>query len=91
MRIAYQNYLKSSIWSKRPEQKQICLELIFIDDGSGDKSLDILLEFKKTLETKIIKLSRNLALIKAVAGLKFVTGDAFSVLSADLQDPPNLI
>ena len=29
-------------------KKQICLELIFIDDGSGDKSLDVLLEFKKT-------------------------------------------
>ena len=74
-------------------KKQICLELIFIDDGSGDKSLDILLEFKNTRpETIIIKLTRNFGAIKAVkAGLKFVTGDAFSVLAADLQDPPNLI
>ena len=74
-------------------KRQICLELIFIDDGSGDKSLDILLEFKKTRpETIIIKLTRNFGAVKAVkAGLKFVTGNAFSVLSADLQDPPNLI
>ena len=69
------------------------LELIFIDDGSGDKSLDKLLEFKKTRpETIIIKLTRNFGAIKAVkAGLKYVTGNAFSVLAADLQDPPNLI
>lgn len=74
-------------------KKQICLELIFIDDGSGDKSLDILLKFKKTRpETIIVKLTRNFGAVKAVkAGLKFVTGNAFSVLAADLQDPPNLI
>ena len=74
-------------------KKQICLELIFIDDGSGDKSLDILIEFKKKrVETTIIKLTRNFGANKAVkAGLKFVTGDAFLVLAADLQDPPNLI
>ena len=78
---------------KELSKKQICLELIFIDDGSGDKSLDRLLEFKKIRpETIIIKLTRNFGAIKAVkAGLKFVTGDAFLVLAADLQDPPNLI
>jgi polyisoprenyl-phosphate glycosyltransferase len=74
-------------------KKKICLELIFVDDGSGDNSLDILLAFKNTRpETIVIKLTRNFGAIKAVkAGLKFVTGDAFSVLAADLQDPPNLI
>ena len=74
-------------------KKQICLELIFVDDGSGDKSLDILIEFKKKrVKTTIIKLTRNFGANKAVkAGLKFVTGDAFLDLAADLQDPPNLI
>ena len=52
-----------------------------------------MLKFKKTRpETIIIELTRNFGAVKAVkAGLKFVAGNAFPVLSADLQDPPSLI
>lgn len=69
------------------------LELIFVDDGSGDASLNELLKIKKQREsTKVIKLTRNFGGIHALkTGLQFLTGDCFIVLAADLQDPPELI
>jgi glycosyltransferase involved in cell wall biosynthesis len=69
------------------------LELIFVDDGSGDNSLEELLKIKQSrAQTKIIKLARNFGAIHATkTGLQFVTGDCFLVLAADLQDPPDLI
>ena len=74
-------------------EKELGLELIFVDDGSGDGSLAHLLEFKlRRPDTIVIKLTRNFGAIKAIkTGLKFVTGGAFSFLAADLQDPPELI
>lgn len=72
---------------------EINLELIFVDDGSGDNSLNVLLEIKgKRPATKIIKLTKNFGVVNATkTALKFVTGDCFTVLAADLQDPPELI
>jgi len=69
------------------------MELIFVDDGSHDASLAQLLKFKDSRPgTSIIKLSRNFGAIHATkVGLAKVTGDCFTVLSADLQDPPELI
>jgi glycosyltransferase involved in cell wall biosynthesis len=75
------------------ETRQIGLELIFVDDGSKDDSLAKLLDFKKTRPgTRVVKLTRNFGAVRcSKAGLKFVSGDAFIVLAADLQDPPHLI
>lgn len=69
------------------------LELIFIDDGSGDNSFQELLKVKAIRNsTKIIKLTRNFGAVSASkCGFKFVSGDCFMILAADLQDPPNLI
>ncbi len=69
------------------------LELIFVDDGSGDASLNELLKIKQQREsTKVIKLTRNFGGIHALkTGLQFLTGDCFIVLASDLQDPPELI
>ncbi|MEI7842013.1 MAG: glycosyltransferase family 2 protein [Gallionellaceae bacterium] len=74
-------------------ERTIQLELIFVDDGSKDESLANLLEFKKRREsTKVVKLTRNFGAVHcSKTGLKFVSGDAFMILAADLQDPPNLI
>lgn len=69
------------------------LELIFVDDGSGDGSFGELLKIKSERSaTKLIKLSRNFGAVHASkTGLQFVTGDCFLILAADLQDPPGLI
>jgi len=74
-------------------QKEIAMELIFVEDGSGDQSFLELIKIKRQRPTtKIIKLSRNFGNIRAEkAGYRYVTGDCFCALAADLQDPPELI
>lgn len=68
-------------------------EIIFVNDGSQDKTLAILEEIAKIdKQVKIISFSRNFGHQCAVtAGLKYVTGDAIVIMDADLQDPPELI
>lgn len=75
------------------KERALRLELIFIDDGSKDESLTRLLEFKSRREaTRVVKLTRNFGAVHcSKTGFKFVTGDAFMILAADLQDPPSLI
>jgi glycosyltransferase involved in cell wall biosynthesis len=73
--------------------RSIQLELIFVDDGSGDDSLQELFKIKEQRPlTKIVKLTRNFGAVHASkTGFKYVTGDCFVVLAADLQDPPELV
>ncbi len=68
------------------------LEFVFVDDGSGDRSLELLLnEQKKDRRIKVVKLSRNFGSMSAIAaGLHYVTGDCIGIIAADLQDPPEL-
>jgi glycosyltransferase involved in cell wall biosynthesis len=73
--------------------KGLDLELIFVNDGSGDNSLEELLEIRrKRPATKVVNLSRNFgSLAASKTGFRFVTGDVFGILAADLQDPPQQI
>ncbi len=68
-------------------------EIIFVNDGSKDKTLDILENIaSKDDKVKIISFSRNFGHQCAVtAGIKYVTGDVIVIIDADLQDPPELI
>jgi dolichol-phosphate mannosyltransferase len=69
------------------------MELIFVDDGSGDNSFAELLKIKQARPTtRIIKLTRNFGAVHASkTAYRFVTGDCFTGIAADLQDPPELI
>ena len=68
-------------------------EIIFINDGSKDKTLEILTKLANQNENvKIVSFSRNFGHQAAVtAGLKYVTGDVILIIDADLQDPPELL
>lgn len=68
-------------------------EIIFVNDGSKDKTLEILEKIaQKDKNIKVISFARNFGHQCAVtAGLKDVTGDAIVIIDADLQDPPELI
>lgn len=65
-------------------------ELIFIDDGSYDNSINLLLDIvKKNKHVHVIKLSRNFGHQAAIsAGIKYAKGDAVVIMDGDLQDPP---
>ncbi len=68
-------------------------ELIFIDDGSTDGTLDILRDLaKKDVRVRYISFSRNFGKESAMyAGLQAAKGDYVAIMDADLQDPPSLL
>ena len=68
-------------------------EIIMIDDGSKDKTLEIIEKFAEQDENlKIISFSKNFGHQAGVtAGLKETSGDAVVIIDADMQDPPELI
>ena len=68
------------------------LSIIFVDDGSTDKSVDIIKQTPTDLEFKLIQFSRNFGHQAAVmAGITNADGDAVVIMDADLQDPPEVI
>lgn len=71
---------------KLPER----VELIFVNDGSRDRTLEVLSELRRADErVKIVNFSRNFGHQTAVsAGIYHARGDCVGVMDADLQDPP---
>jgi len=69
------------------------LEVIFINDGSSDGSLDLLKELsRKYSGLYFIDFSRNFGQQNALrAGYDFATGDAVICMDADLQNPPEVV
>lgn len=74
-------------------ESKIDHEIIFIDDGSKDKSLDLLKELsRKDKKVHVISFSRNFGHQFAItAGIDHAKGDAVVIIDGDLQDPPEVI
>lgn len=68
-------------------------EVILVNDGSGDRSLQLIREFhQKDSRICYLSFARNFGHQTAVtAGLNFARGEVVIVLDGDLQDPPELI
>lgn len=68
-------------------------ELLFVNDGSRDKSYPILCELaKKNKKVHVINFSRNFGHEAAmIAGIDYATGDGMVCMDADLQHPPSSI
>ena len=96
----YFNELNISIYSEAMIENEklfpydVTFEYILIDDGSKDNTWSEIEKFHYQFpdKVKVIKLVRNFSSTNAVfAGLNYSTGDCNVVISADLQDPPELI
>lgn len=86
----YEEFLKNEAFF---EKYEIAFELLFVDDGSKDKTAS---EVKKLIEkdarVHLISFSRNFGKEAAIyAGLEKSKGDYVAVMDADLQDPPSLL
>lgn len=68
-------------------------EFVFIDDGSSDRTLEVLKEISaKDKSVHFVSFSRNFGKEAALyAGLSKANGDFISVMDVDLQDPPSLL
>ena len=68
-------------------------EIIFVENGSKDNSLDLLKKINSENKfVKIISLSRNFGYQSAIAvGLKYAENDYVCIMDGDLQDPPEVI
>jgi glycosyltransferase involved in cell wall biosynthesis len=68
-------------------------EFIFVDDGSSDRSVELLLSMRERDDrVKLVSLSRNFGHQLAIsAGLDFASGKAIVIMDADLQDPPEVV
>lgn len=74
--------------------KDVLFEYIMVDDGSKDNTFEALSLFKSKYPEKvtIVKLSGNFGSYNAIqAGMQYATGDCNVVITADLQDPPELM
>ena len=75
------------------EQQEEDYELVFVNDGSKDKSATIIKNaISQNDNIKLVEFSRNFGHQLAItAGLQYTKGDAVVVMDADLQDPPEVI
>ena len=75
------------------ELSEVSFEILFVDDGSSDKTLEILKQLNaKDGRCEYLSFSRNFGKEAAIyAGLKHASGDYVATMDVDLQDPPGLL
>lgn len=75
------------------EMNEVIFEFLFINDGSCDRTLEILRKIaKKDDRVRYISFSRNFGKEAGMwAGLENATGDYVAIMDADMQDPPSKI
>ena len=75
------------------EAPSLEMELVCVDDGSTDGTLDVLRRMQRAdSRVRVLALSRNYGQFAATtAGLGAATGDAVAIIDADLQDPPEVL
>lgn len=72
--------------------KNVSFEIIFVNDGSKDRTLELMRELSKNDDVRYVSFSRNFGKEAAMyAGLEASTGDYVAIMDADLQDPPALL
>lgn len=86
-------YFYKAMKKQMTKMKEVEFELVFVNDGSKDKTLEILKDLSKTdKRVKYVSFSRNFGKEAAMlAGLENVSGDYVAIMDADLQDPPELL
>ena len=75
------------------ERRTSDYEIILCDDGSGDATVEIALQWRaRDSRIKLLELSRNFGHHSAAqAGMDYVTGEWLLCIDGDLQDPPELL
>ena len=86
----YEELLKQEAFFK---EKDVELEIIYVDDGSKDKTVaEVHKLHEKDVRVHLVSFSRNFGKEAAIyAGLEKATGDFAVLMDADLQDPPKLL
>jgi glycosyltransferase involved in cell wall biosynthesis len=86
-------FLYKEIVKLAEDMKRQEFEFIFINDGSKDRTLELIKELRESDDrVHYVSFSRNFGKEAGIyAGLKTATGDYISLIDADLQDPPSLI
>lgn len=84
---------REAIDAVRPQIPVDELELVFIDDGSSDATLDLLRKYhEQDPSYRYLSFARNFGKEAAIyAGLQHAEGDLVVLMDADLQDPPALL
>ena len=86
-------YFYDEITKVAKTMKKVNFEFLFINDGSKDKTLEVLRTLaKKDKRVRYVSFSRNFGKEAGMyAGLKEAHGDYVAIMDADLQDPPSLL